>query len=433
MTATLVTGCGGGGGGGGGGGASAPTAPDPPVRLSTAPNTVAQSVSLQDGRIHDYFISGTPGAQFFLSIETTPPTTELSVQVFENTLTGSSTLLDGTVAGGNPVTTPFTMTIDATDDSLIRIRIQDERQANLTLSRLQATMLRADASAVTYNNSSLSVCVHIAGDSFAGFGAFNDLATTPDRQQFVTDLYNGVNSIISPVQINIPTSPFASLSSAAVQAVEPGLVQGGRTILDNPAASGGTASSPFRWGNLGQDASGPNRNCLDVFIVQDALSGVLGFNGGTVHPASENGNLRQGGIFVGRGTSHALVFALFDPSGAPISVAALKQIFAHELCHFLSLSHTVEAGRSALPATGPLASSQSGLGFWQIEWYRNTPRSSPSDDKNGTGELEFGVPNGDEPLPDDDNLLFPVAGVSRTQLTTAQIEIIQSYLAQSEH
>lgn len=414
LIAGSSAGCGGGGGGGGGGAPGAPTTfqslgEAAPIRPDIRTGASVPMVSLQDRLTHNYAFPATPGRSYTLEIDTQPSGMPILIQAAELTTSGAFSSLPQTV------TTPYSTTLVATAESTIYVSVFDENQRNLTLSKLTVLADQQEP-----NTSSFTTIVHIAGDSFAGFSSipenavYNNLATTTDRQRLVSDLLNGVNTIWAPtgVQINVAGSGFRSLSNAQVQAVEPSLIQGGRTILD--AGDMALNVPARRWGNLGIPASDPTfGRSIDVFLVQDGVSnGVLGFSAGI--------RLRgQGGIPEGAGLTHCLIFSLFDSGGTPETVGTLTKTLAHELGHFLSLMHTTETD------------------FQPQSWggqddLTDTPFSTTAHDTNGNGVLDGG--DSLQACPDFTNLMFPIAqSGGQTALTSEQGAAIRAYLAIRRH
>lgn len=405
----VVMGCGGGGGGGGGGAPAATfvaTGATPAIRADIRTGASVPSTSLQGLDLHHYVFPATPGDTFTLEIDTQPSARPIQIFVVQSVPNGAggvnTTVL---VPEKTVVTTPYTTALTASADSTINVLVFDHLQANLTLSNLSVLADQQQA-----NTSSFVAVIHIAGDSFAGFGAHNDLATVADKQQFVSDLLSGVNTVWAQtgVQIDIGGSAFDTLTTAQVQAAEPSLVQSGRTVLDGGDL--GLNAPARRWGNLGVPTSDPLYGlALDIFIVQNSVVGsagvaVLGFNAGV--PLRS-----QGGVFEGTGLTHSLTFSIFDETGQPQTMSTLITILAHELGHFLSLIHTTE--QTFVP-----------------DDLSDTPFSTSSHDTNSDGALN--------PLdtlqacPDFSNLMFPFAG-GQTQLSAEQGLAMRAYLAIREH
>src|SRR5262249_15026675 len=116
------------------------------------------------------------------------------------------------------------------------------------------------------------VNLHVCGDSFAGFGDFNDLATNADLQAFAGELLKGVNEIYAPtgVQVDIGSSMVCRITNAQVQSVNSRLVEKGVTIL---AARKKLLAPSEEWGRLGMDASDPAYgNGVDVFVVHSEVT-----------------------------------------------------------------------------------------------------------------------------------------------------------------
>lgn len=419
LAAVVAAGCGGGGGGGGGGGASPipPTSPTPVqptgnasvIRPDFRTGVSVPSVSLQDQKVHVYAFPATAGASFTLTFDTTPSGQTISLTVLEGIPNGTATPTQNMLVTTKDVTTPCTEPLTGTGESTINVAVFDAYQKNLTLSSLSVQLLLPQA-----NTSSITAFVQIAGDSFAGLGAYNDLQTTADQQQFVGALLNGVNAIWAQtgVQINVGSSGFRKLSSAQVQATDPNLVVSGFTVMD-PGDGTGNNVPAKAWGNLGIDASDPTYGrSVDIFVVQRSLLNSAGADVlGVANGVKLSG---QGGIFEGKGTEHSLAFGLFDVQGKPRSVTELTKTLAHELGHFLSLAHTTE--QNFTPDDLP-----------------DTPFATRANDTDRDGKLT--------PLdtlsacPDFQNLMFLAlsSSAAQTTLTADQGAAVRAYLALRRH
>lgn len=443
-------GCGGGSSGGGGGGTVTPTStnPDPPTRLATETGTSAPSVALDKTRLYQFPIQ--PGAAFELTIDTSPSGAQVSVQVEEFSSTGSPITM---VSGTTPVTTPFVTSVTASQGTKIRIQVRDDLQQSLSLSQVSA---RQTSAAFTPN--SFRVALHVVGDAgdyavssgVYGTGDFNNLATATDRQNFGNDLMTRVNQILSPtgIQVDLANSVVINMPNSIVQGQEPGLIgSGGLSVIDNGAATG-SASHPSRWGNLGVDSSDPNYGrALDIFVVVQAINGNrVAVNNGVVPDTDTAGVvLRQGGVFLGNGTRHSVVAAMFDGSGQPASQSQFAIDLAHEIGHFLSLYHPEELGVLGVAgnqATSDAVSeaffqgivtSESGLGFWHNEFYNGTPFSTLSDDKPGSTAGQLDADGSDDPLPSRSNVMFAPSLPGKSVWGAGQTAAMRSYLAITAH
>jgi hypothetical protein len=266
----------------------------------------------------------------------------------------------------------------------------------------------------TYNPTSFVALFHVAGDSFVGFSsipentAYNDLATQADRGRLLGDLIAGVDVIWAPTGVQIDTSKSAitDLRAAAVQVAQPSLVVGGLTVT-------GDTTTSRQWGTLGAPVTDPTFSlAADVFLVQRATQ-VSGVDIGGIAPRS--------GTFVGAGTSHGAVFALFTSGGAPYPVSLLKKTMGHELGHFLSLIHTTETN-------------------FVTDDVADTPFCTLAvNDTDHNGRLDFG--DDSTLFPDGSNLMFPFGwgqwngpgGAGQIQLTPGQGAKMRAYLTVTPH
>lgn len=393
-----VSGCGGGGGGGGGGGQVTP----PPtggftslgltqeIRPDLLLGSSVPPVSLQDQRTHVYRFPGIPGTTYTIELDTLPSTRQVRLDVVE-AVTGGQTLL------GLNVTTPFTTQVTVGNDVPIDVRIFDFNQGGVTLNNL-----RVRPAALPFNQNRFGVFIHLCGDSFAGLGINNDLATSNDQVAFANALINGVNSVLPSAEVAIDpaASGVGRLTNAQVAAVDPSLVVGGFTVLPN------TVGQEDNLSQLGIPASDPNWGfAADVFLVH---SPNPGFPEGTGQcdcvPAG------QGGVFRGVGPDHSLFLRLFDAQGQPRTLAEIQNTLAHELGHFLSLRHPTEASF----ATDDLL---------------DTPFSTVlAQDGNGNGSLDPFEATG----PDATNVMFLYSG-NKTVWTVEQRNAMRAYLGLREH
>lgn len=444
-TGVAIIGCSGGSSGGGGiapvSSAFVPDNPDPPDRLETALGT-AVTESLQDNKVHLYEFPVQVGSSFDVQVSTSSATASLYVRIEEFNASGSPIVIfEGGPGRANQVTSPFTMPVSPTTGTKIRIHVADEAQASVT-----ATVSSRQTS-TAFNESTFNVAVTLAGDdtSWVGYGFFNDLQTAADKRAFYDDLIARVNTILqsSGIQINVGASDVFTISAATVQAAEPGLVSGGETILDsNPNLTLSAASHPSRWGNLGFAESDPNHGLsLEIFLVGQVQNGdKLGTSNGFVPQGGSTVPIRNGGIFKGRGQQHSVVAGLFDRGADPITPTTLATVVAHEIGHFLSLRHPADAVTLTQAISQALyqgiTTSEVGAGFFHLQFYRGLTPSTPADDKNGNGTLEWDatMPSApDRPLPDENNVMFLVADPAHTAWSAGQARAMSSYLAITEH
>lgn len=307
---------------------TAPTRPDIFTGASLPP------VSLQDRLLHLHSFPGIAGTTYLITLDTTPTSSNILIRIEQP---GRQVFVDTTT-----VKTPFTTSITAQQDETVLISVYDPAQINLTLSKVQVMPTKQP-----YNPTSFRVVVHFLGDSFAGFGKFNDLASSSDRSSFAFDLVSRVNTIFAPMGIQIDsTIGYDSYSSGQVASVNPSLVWGGFTIL--PLSSDSQVAS---LGSLGVNASDPAfGKALDIFIVQTSQNTqASGFTVGFAPAFLGTGSLGGlGGVFSGFGARNSAFFELFyvDPSTnvlKPLSMDLIATTAAHEIAHFLSLNHTSES------------------------------------------------------------------------------------------
>lgn len=345
-------------------------------------------VSLNDQLTHVYRFPGIPGVTYRIEIATQPPNQQLRVEVTE-VVNGGAILL------GQNATTPFTAQVQAVNDVQLDVRVFDFNQGGLTLSSLRVT-----PTGFSFDQGRFRVFLHICGDSFAGLGMFNDLATTNDQAAFASALLNGVNSTFpAGTQVDVGTSGFAQRTNAEVLSVAPSLVVNGRTVLPN------TTAEEDALGQLGVPESDPNWGlAADVFILHSA------------NPAFPDGTGQcdcvpagQGGVFRGRGPDHSVFVRLFNAQGQPRTLGELTNTLTHELGHFLSLRHPTESS------------------FWPDD-LTDTPFSTAAQDANGNGMLDPNEGTG----PDATNVMFLYAG-NKTVWTAQQQAAMRAYLGLREH
>jgi hypothetical protein len=196
----------------------------------------------------------------------------------------------------------------------------------------------------SFSQSSFSVNIIVAGDDFAGFGAFNDLATTTDRSNLASSLAQRVQALhdANNTAIKITFQGF-TLTTAQVKASHPELTDSkGHTICRTQAEQvnsqgyGNIDTGDLdKWGDFGFPSNDPdpNRaNGLDVFIVHHfATDGVVGLSP------------RPGNALKGNGAGTALCVGAFLQQGAfvtPRDLGNMGVVLTHEIGHFLGLQHT---------------------------------------------------------------------------------------------
>src|SRR5205085_2159462 len=95
----------------------------------------------------------------------------------------NSTATEDLVLFQGRVATPFAKTVAVSDLRPffpVTVTVSDPKATGLTLSGFSAR-----ATKQPYDASRFKAVFHFAGDSFAGLGAWNDLASAADRAQFV--------------------------------------------------------------------------------------------------------------------------------------------------------------------------------------------------------------------------------------------------------
>lgn len=420
-----VHGCGDGSGGGGerlsvGGappsgnqppGSGQPQGVAPAIRLDVRTGASAPSTSLQDGLAHQYVFPAVAGKNYRIEVDVQPSGSQVLVVVTDATAAGGTGAASGRVLFQDRVVTPFTGDFAAGTDAAITVSVLDERQAGLTLSRASARAMNQEQ-----DSSTITAFVHIAGDDFDGFGAgsgnasYGDLDTIPRMQSLVNDLLTGVNAAWSGsgVRIDVGRSGLTRLTDADVAAKDASLIRNGITVLDPGDLA--TNVPARRWGDLGIPSSDPNfGRALDVFLVVQALPGPGGVDVGGYSAGLRLRN--HGGTFEGAGPVHAVIVPAFDIAARPRALQDLVRTLAHEMAHFLSVTHTTE--------TNFLADE---LG--------DTPFSTASaHDSNGNGVLDPGDALG--ACPDSGNLMFPIGGSGR--LSRDQGLAMRAYLSVRRH
>jgi hypothetical protein len=334
-----------------------------------------------------------PALPMHVSLDTQPSGSTIHVAIEEFGLDPPVVLFEADVR------TPFDRTVTPPDDLAGRIRVTDPTgSGKLSISRAS---VKVEGTA-PFGATGFTVFLHVAGDSFAGFGQNNDLASDADVAAFRDALLQGTNSILaqSGIQIDLAGSGSGRLSAATVKSAEPGLLDAsGNTVLQS-------ATTPTNnWGTLGKPDTDPQfGNALDVFLVQRTSDDTVGLSAKGPGPA--------GGFLRGNGLRHSIAITAFDKTGAPRSLDGLQKTLAHEIGHFLGLLHTTE------------------LDFTPDD-LDDTPFSDKAtNDRNGNGILDAA----DLPTPDSSNLMFPFdAGQVRDKLTQEQIDAMKGWLSINPH
>ncbi len=344
LTVALVLGCNGGGGSSHGsaktaaaataGPAMSPlvttAAPAIPVTLPAGTfrpdiftGTALPAASLQAGP-RTYGWPSVEGVTFGVYIDTLPSGQMVDVTIQETFQRGKS--VQNTLVRKS-VKTPFSPTVTATMDSYMTLTVTDPNAVNLVVREVRVKPAKQ------LDASSFSVIFHLAGDSFAGFNEWNDLKTDADVAAFFTDLAKRVNLYFKQagIQIDMSRSGYDKISTAAVAQKAPGLVANGKTYLKTQTAKA------TEWGQFALPATDTSYGkALDIFIVQ----------GGSLVDGRTLGicecYVPMGGIFEGGGPGSFLVAAIFPEGSEAVTLDDLANTVAHEIGHFLSLSHPTE-------------------------------------------------------------------------------------------
>jgi hypothetical protein len=387
----------GGGGGGGGGGGTTTTSQGiaSALRVNVSQQVSAPAVALTDGMTHPYHVYSIAGKKTTITFDTSPTGQQLEISLDYRTLAGTTALL-----GSTTVTTPHTIERTETSDGVFSLNIFDPSQAT-TLTSLTAVPESAAFSPTTFK-----AVFHFAGDTFAGFGRFNDLVSAADKTNFANDMTTRLNNIYAQAGVAMTLTETKNITNAALTAQSATLVANGTSVL--------TSTNFSTYGNLGVDAADAvSGKALDVFVVNrtdTTLPNVLG-----VCSCSYAVSPHLGGVFVGKGTRNHVTIVLLDNAGAAISTqAVLGETFAHEVGHFLSLSHPVERD-------------------FRYDDFGDTPEIPKTVDVDASGTL-----NGAEiaeTLAGGNNLMFftTVPNTTQTTLTTEQGTAVKVFLAIRDH
>lgn len=362
----------------------APRPAPPPLPRTIRPDifngTAVAPASLQ-ASAQSYGWPGVAGTTYRVSLDTQPTGQQVDLVLRETDDRGETEL---NVLYTRRVRTPFTVDLTATMDSYLYLVVSDPNGANLTLRDLRVKPTKQ------LDSTSFTVAFHLAGDSFAGYGAFNDLATSADATAFCTDIVKRVNALYAQtgIQIDLSRSGFDRISTAAVAAGVPGLVENGRTFL-------ATQTSPAReWGAFGLPATDPSYGkALDIFLMHDGST-----RDGSVLGMCEC-FVPTGGLFKGKGNGSFVAAPLFPTKGKPTPVDELASTIAHEIGHFLSLPHPTEED------------------FVTVDDLVDTPVAARADSFRA----------------DSSNLMCAIAAPGQTVLTPDQINAMRGFLAIREH
>jgi hypothetical protein len=331
-------------------------------------------------------------------VDTTPSAKYVQITITETFPGGQVVRFD------QPVLTPAAIPIPMSRDALLEVRVFDPWQDNLTLSSVTVT-----PDSRPWDPASFDVLFHIAGDDFTGYDAtYNDLASTADKANFVSDVIAGANTLFMPagVQIRTATAGLNELTNAQVSAADPSLVVGGLTRAPT------TSTQVLAYAGLGAPASDPNYGGhVDLFFVHSPMSagGALG--------SCACGLKSQGGTFVGTGGNHTLYIPLFDGTGTPRTLQTIRETVTHELGHFLGLEHPTEQD-------------------FEVDDFTDTPFSDAAtydvDPTNGMLDATSVLENSG---PDNTNIMFwlQLPFATQDQWSNQQIDAMRGLLSTREH
>ncbi|MEZ0230987.1 MAG: M43 family zinc metalloprotease [Planctomycetota bacterium] len=369
---------------------TAPSGTAPSTSVTTGPNTIVRPDILNGAAVPPASLRTGPrtygwpsvrGTTFRVSFDTLPTKRSVDVTLKEIPRDGKS---PGNTTIEKRVTTPFAVEVTATTDTYFRLDVTAPEGEDLTLHDLRVKPSRQG------DSSRFTVAVHVAGDSFAGFGQFNDLATDRDVGAFQADLMRRVNALYAPtgIQIDVARSRYDRISATTVGESAPGLVVGGRTYLKTQTASSS------EWGQFGVPETDPRHGkALDIFLV----------HGGSLVDGRTLGicecYLPVGGIFSGAGDGTFVVAAIFPQGERAQSLDQLANTLAHEVGHFLSLRHTTEGN------------------FMYVDDLADTPFAVPGESVRG----------------DATNIMCPFSLPGQTVFTPDQVNAMRGYLAISDH
>jgi hypothetical protein len=230
---------------------------------------------------------------------------------------------------------------------LVLLRPYDPLNTSVNITSFQIT------AGGPYSTTSLSINLIVAGDTFTGFGNYNDLQTPTDRNNFAAYLGQQVQALHDANSTGI-TFTFGgySLSTAQIQAGQPSLIDANglsiaATQQEQVNSQGygviDTAGIDL-WGTFGFPNAAPSTpaqaNGLDCFVIHHfTTDGVVGLSP------------RPGTAIQGNGPGTALCIGAFLQENGQISgprdPADMAVVLTHEIGHFLGLQHTTTFSPSA--------------------------------------------------------------------------------------
>ncbi len=350
------------------------------------------------------------GVTYNISVSSQPNKEDVIVDVFSK---------DGAQLKANTVTTNGGLNYVHTAASqhvLVVLRPFNPVNTGVNVTQFQITGVG------NFSQTSLSINLVVTGDDYAGFGAFNDMATAQDRADFAAALVTKMQAIHTANGTGIQfTFEGFTLSTAQVKATQPSLVDAqNRTVCKTTETvnSSGFASIDTldldRWGSFGfpsNDPTATRANGLDCFVVHHfSTDGIVGLSP------------RPGTVIKGNGADSALAVGAFVQVGAqltPRSVDDMAVVLTHEIGHFLGLLHTTTFSPSGAAAAVKEAIDD-GLA--------DTPAAGTIKDNNGDGVV--GVGDG---CADQNNVMFYQSIPTQTQLSVRQVSIMKTLLSSLNH